>query len=113
MRCRNCRSMIGGDVACWTVAPGKGNASHVNGPAWQMWRSNTTGVLLRSSASRVFAMVRRTANGIRWESPGLFLIKTAGRFTMRDGSMISVRKTVMMKNKERYQIEAVPLREKH
>ena len=26
---------------------------------------------------------------------------------------ISVRKTVMMKNKERYQIEAVPLREKH
>ena len=35
-KCQSFPSMTGGDVACWTAAPGKGNASHVNGPAWQM-----------------------------------------------------------------------------
>lgn len=92
--------MIGGDAACWTVAPGKGNASHVNGPAWQMWRSNTTGVLLRSSASRVSAMVRRTANGIRLESPGQFLTKTAVQFTMKADLMIFALRIVTMKSDE-------------
>ena len=98
--CRNCRSMTGGDAACWTVVPGRESASPANGPAWQMWRSNTTGVSPRSSVLRASATVRKAANSIRWENPGRFLTKTADQFTMKDGSMRFAQKTAMMKSEE-------------
>ena len=88
-----------GDAACWTAVPGRESAS-ANGPAWQMWRSNTTGVSPRSSVLRASATVRKTANSIRWENPGLFLTKTADQFTMKDGSMRFAQKTAMMKSEE-------------
>ena len=46
-----------GDAACWTAVPGRESASPANGPAWQMWRSNTTGVSPRSSVLRASATV--------------------------------------------------------
>ena len=90
--------MTGVDAGCWTVDYGRENASPANGLAWQMWRSNTTGALPRNSVSRASAMDRRTVGYTRWGSRGLFHIKTAALITMKDGSMISVRRDVEMMN---------------
>lgn len=59
--------MTGVDATCWINSSGKATVFPVNGLVWQMLRLSTTGVSLRSSDLKYFAMDQRIAPCIRWE----------------------------------------------
>ena len=84
--------MTGVVAACSTPDAGRENALPASGHVWRMSQSNITGDIHRSSASGAFAMDRRIAKITRWESREQFRISSWEVFTMKAGSMISVRR---------------------